>query len=310
MSTLITINVTNNSPNLQNFFFFQHPADYSGGQQIYSNSLYTAPLLPSASSGSVLSFSMNLQFYAGAQQQVSPPVVGQSSGQLSASQPIGLTPATGGGVNNTTTMSLTPSLSLTIPVATVGPQPGSFRIVTPTYNPISVYNVGSAVRTLMGGISLSNFVLAQPTMNIDCQPVLKFYVAVGTYTPGTVMNFTSSSINAALCDATPGYKTFNVTYNADGTWTVSPFALVKMTDGMDLLIPGATAHNVDILNEAGTAIIAQGYAAAFGSPIVVQNIDNPAAIVVDREYRVGPTGGPYVGMSCVAIAGNVATFSR
>ena len=310
MSTKITINVTNNSPHPQNLFFFQQPAAYDGGQEVFSNSLYTAPLLPSASSGAVLSFSMNQQFYAGVQQQVSPPVVGQSSGQLSASQPIGLTPKAGGGGNNTTTMSLIPSLGLTIPVATEGPQTGSFRVVTPTYNPIAAYNVGSAVRTLVGGISLSNFVSAQPTMNIDCQPVLKFYVAVGTYTPGTVMNFTSSSINAALCDGTQGYASFNVTYNADGTWTVVSFAQVKTIDGKDLLIPGATAHNVDILNEAGTAVIAQGYAAAFGSPMVVQNITNPAAIVVDREYQVGPTGGPYVGMSCIVTAGNMATFSR
>ena len=310
MSTLITINVTNNSPNLQNFFFFQQPAKYTGGPEVYSNSLFTAPLLPSASSGAVLSFSMNLQFYAGAQQQVSPPVVGQSSGQLSASQPIGLTPATGSGVNNTTTMSLAPSLGLTMPVATVGPQPGSFRIVTPTYNPISAYNVGSAVRTLTGGITLSNFVLAQPTMNIDCQPVLQFYVAVGTYTPGTVMNFTSASINAALCDATPGYATFNVTYNANGTWTVAPFALVKAADNTDMLIPGAAASNVDILNEAGTAVIARGYATFFGSPIFVQHINNPGPIEVDHDYQVGPTGGPYVGMSCIAKAGNMATFSR
>ena len=206
MSTIITVNVRNNSANLQNMFFFQKPADYTGGPQVYTNSLYTAPLLPNATSGAVLTFSINMQFYAGAQQQVNPPRVGESCGMLSASQPIGLTPASGGTpTNNTTSMILTPSLGLSVPVSTDGPQAGSFRIITPTYNPIALYNIGSAVNTVQGGIALSNFVEAQPTQNVDCQPVLKFYVATGTYTAGTVMNFTSSSATAALCDATPGY---------------------------------------------------------------------------------------------------------
>ena len=56
MATPITINVTNNSPNTQNFFFFQQPAVYVGGATVYSNSLYTQTLLPYSSSGSVLTF--------------------------------------------------------------------------------------------------------------------------------------------------------------------------------------------------------------------------------------------------------------
>jgi NADH:ubiquinone oxidoreductase subunit 6 (subunit J) len=84
MATTITINVTNNSPTVQNFFFFQQPAVYSGGAQVYTNSLYTQTLLPFATSGAVLTFTMVLQYYAGVQQQVSPPQVGIPSGQLAA----------------------------------------------------------------------------------------------------------------------------------------------------------------------------------------------------------------------------------
>ena len=80
MSTLIQINVTNNSPIVQDFFFFQQPAQYAGGAQVYSNSVYTSPLLPYRSSGSRLSFMMVLQNYGGVQRQVSPPTVGQPSG--------------------------------------------------------------------------------------------------------------------------------------------------------------------------------------------------------------------------------------
>jgi len=313
MPTPITINVRNNSAVPQNFFFFQQPAKYSGGQVPYTNSLYTQTLLPYATSGAVLSFSVVLQFYAGVQQQVSPPAIGQPSGQLAASQPIGLTPAAGGASTlNTTSMSVTPSLGLSVPVSTPGPQTGSFRILTPVFNPVlNNYNAGSAVQTLTGGITLSNFVTAQPNSNLDCQPIITFYVQTGTYTPGTVMNFTSSSATAAVCDATPGYSTFNVQYNADGTWTVTPFALVRAAEGSFKLIEGAVAVNAEVMNEAGTAVISTGYVAGgnFHSPVTVQNLSNPGAISVFSEYQVGPIGGPYVGSMCTNKVGAAATFA-
>jgi hypothetical protein len=310
MATPLTINVRNNSTALQNFFFFQQPAIYTGGQDVYTNSLYTAALLPYASSGAVLTFSVILQYYAGVQQQVSPPVIGQPSGQLAASQAIGLTPASGTPPPNTTSMTVSPSLGLSVPVSTTGPQVGAFRIITPVFNPVLTnYNAGSAVQTLTGGITLSNFVTAQPNSNLDCQPVIVFYVQTGTYTPGTVMNFTSSSATAAVCNFTPGYSTYAVSYNADGTWTTTPFALVRSAAGVFALIEGSTATNAEIKNEAGTAVISTGYAANFDAPVTVQNLSNPAAIAVFGEYQVGPTGGPYVGRMCINKAGNTATFS-
>ncbi|UPT96113.1 hypothetical protein J4G48_0044950 [Bradyrhizobium barranii subsp. apii] len=93
MATTITINVQNNSPSLQNFFFFQQPAIYTGGPEVYTNSLYSQALLPYATSGAILTFSLILQDYAGVQQQVTPPTVGKPSGQLSATQAINVTPA-------------------------------------------------------------------------------------------------------------------------------------------------------------------------------------------------------------------------
>ncbi|MBX9932548.1 MAG: hypothetical protein K2Y56_13565 [Methylobacterium sp.] len=309
MPTPITINVKNMSSTPQSFFFFQAPAIYSGGTNVYTNSLYTQTLLPYSTSGAVLTFSLILQFLAGVQQQVSPPVVGQPSGQLAASQPIGLTPAAGGTPTNNTTTMLLPSLGLTVPVSTQGPQAGSFRIITPPYNPVlQSYNAGSAIQTVSGGVTLSNFVTATPNSNLDCQPVLQFYVATGTYTPGTVMNFTSSSATAALCDATPGYTTFNVAYNADGTWSVTPFALFSLSDADDWsgIVPGP---NAEVRNEAGTATISTGSAANFLSPVTVTNLSNPNAIQVYGEYPVGPTGGPYRGLMCTSNAAGTAIFS-
>jgi hypothetical protein len=237
MTSPVTINVTNNSTSLQNFFFFQQPAQYSGGAQVYTNSLFTAPLLPYSQSGAMLSFTPTLQVYAGAQQQTQPPQVGQVSGRLAARQPIEVAPAAGTPANDTTTMTVSPSLGLSVPVSSDGPPVGSFRIVIPTFDPVlGNYNAGLAVQSISGQIILSNFVTAQPNSNLDCQPAMVFYVTIGSYDAGTVVNFTDSSTNAAECDATPGYTTFNVAYNADGTWTVQPLAVAQMADGRRVLV--------------------------------------------------------------------------
>ncbi|RML18018.1 hypothetical protein APX70_05563, partial [Pseudomonas syringae pv. maculicola] len=96
MAILIRINVVNNSQNLQNLYFFQQPAAYTGGPEVYSNSLLSTPILPTAQGGSSYSFLLNLQYYAGAQQRTEPPALGQPSGFSSAIQPIDLTTAAGG----------------------------------------------------------------------------------------------------------------------------------------------------------------------------------------------------------------------
>ncbi|WP_210262048.1 hypothetical protein [Bradyrhizobium aeschynomenes] len=72
----------------------------------------------------------------------------------------------------------------------------------------------------------------------DCQPDTIFYVQTGNYPPGTVVNATDASINAAVCDATSGCTTFSVTYNADGSWTVQAMASPGGVDGqLDLPEP-------------------------------------------------------------------------
>lgn len=326
MATTITINVRNNSAQLQNFFFFQQPAAYTGGGQVYANSLHSEGLLPYAVSGAMLSFSILAQNYAGVEQQVTPPVVGQPSGRLGAAQPIGLTPAQGGKpTNNTTTMIVSPSLGLTVPVSTTGPRPGSFRIVTPVFDPTrSKYNAGSVVQTLNRGLVLSNFVTAMPNSNLDCQPILKFYVQTGTYPTGTVINFAASSAHAALCDATPDNSAFNVSYNPDGSWTVTPLALTHAAGGKFALVARdavhtgtatavhaatSTAANAAIKNEAGTDVIATGHAANFNPPVVVQNLSTPNLINTYMDYQVGPTAGPFVTRVCIQKSASTAVFS-
>ncbi|GAB3480109.1 hypothetical protein [Azotobacter salinestris] len=310
--TLIQINVTNNSPYLQNFYFFQQPANYIGGEQVYSNSLLSTPLMPHSQGGTVYSFSLKLQYYAGVQEQHNPPIVGEPSGYTSAIQAIGLTPQPGGTpTNNSTQMMVSPGLGLQAPTIMTDVQPGAFRIVSPSFNSaLKQYNGGSAV-VVNGGVVLSNFVAVMPNSHLDCQPVLKFYVHRGTYTAGTVMDFTSSSIDAALCDATTGYTTFNVTYNADGTWKVDNSVTRTMltADDHGNVSVNSSTPNVDIKNEAGTQVICRGNANSFGAaPVVITNLTNPDVIHVYAEYQIGPLGGPYTGRMCIAKNGNMATF--
>lgn len=54
MSTLIRINVTNNRPFLHTFFFFQQPSVYTGGSEVFSNSLLSTAILPAAQGGQCL----------------------------------------------------------------------------------------------------------------------------------------------------------------------------------------------------------------------------------------------------------------
>ena len=219
MSTLLTINVTNLQSQTQEFFFFQQPAVYSGGQSVYSNSLFSQSLGSSSSTGSILTFQVNMQYYAGIQQASSVPSVGTSSGYSSASRAIDLAPAAGSSSqpNDSTIATISP-LGLSQPAYTSGVEPGAFRITTPSFTAPPYYNVGSAV-SVNGGIVLSNFVQVNPDNNTDCQPILKYYVQTGSYTPGSVMDFTQSSVNAALADFTGGYTICNVSLNADGTWS-------------------------------------------------------------------------------------------
>jgi hypothetical protein len=296
MVKTLTINVRNVSPIVQTFFFFQEPAVFVGGpapQQIYANSLYCQTL----TQGAALTFALLMQPYAGVQQQLSPPVVGAASGQLASGRAIGLTPAAGGPPTNNTTMTLSPSLGLSVPFSTTGPQPGNFRINAAYTFPYQ-YNAGSAVRMWAGGIVLSSFVTAQEGSIIDCMPTDKFYVQTGTYVSGTVLDFASASSTAALCDATSGSTSFDVVYNVDGTqptWTVTPVA--------------AGPANAEVRNEAGTAVVATGYASNFNAPVAVQNLSDTRYIHINSDYQVGPTGGPYVRYLCVTAAADTATFA-
>jgi hypothetical protein len=305
MSTLYTINVTNKSQYTQDFYFFQRPAVYIGGTTVYSNSIYHSQLRSYSESGAMLTFKLLQQYYAGVQDQAQQIVVGQASGYTTASQPIDLTTSSGS-TNNCTTMQIDP-LGLTPPAYVQGVQNGAFRIITSEFNPVTnKYNAGLAVQNQTdGSIVLSNFINVQPNINIDVQPVLIFYVQIGSYQAGSVVNFTTSSVGAAVCDTTQGTTTFNVTYEMNGSWSVDSSA---KHPGLTQLIQAAP-NNVEIKNEAGTAVISTGLANNLNPPFLVSNLSNPNNIVLHSEYQVRLIGGSYKGYMCTVKQGNTATFA-
>jgi len=222
MSTLYQIIVENKSDNAQEFYFFQQPAIYSGGARVFTNSVGHGSLPPKGRSHNQLIFSLQQQYYAGAQPQSAPPVVGQA--QVSPISQVDIDIANGAGNPQDCTKLVINDdmINLTDPINEPTVQNGAFRIITPIFNPAqNKYNIGLSATNGNGEILLSNFIEGQPNKNTDVQPIVRFYVNTGSYTPGTVVNFTASSVNAALCDATDGTLIFRVTYNADGTWTIN-----------------------------------------------------------------------------------------
>jgi hypothetical protein len=205
-TTYITFNIVNNSRYTQNFYLFQQPVRYGGARPPFANSLFTSPLTANQTTGATLTFAVALQYYAAAQQGKNPPQIGQPSGQPAISQPIELASSGDTRNPNSTTMTIEPTLGLSVPAWAARVPPNSFRIVTPAFNPEPAsYNAGLAVQTMTGSIVMSSFVTADPNSFIDLQPVPTFFIQTGAYPAGAVIDFADSSITAAVCDAGSGY---------------------------------------------------------------------------------------------------------
>lgn len=278
MSILIQINVTNHASFAENIFFFQEPSLHAGGPQVYSNSIQSATVLPHGQRGSAYTLMLTLQYFAGVQQQVLRPVVGQPSGYSSASQPVELTPTSGAPARNGTSMTVVPALALSPGAVVPGVPPGAFRIATPAFNPaVTPYNAGTAVMLSSGQVVLSSFQEAQPSSNLDCKPAMQFYVATGNFAAGTVINFMHAASMAALCDASTGFTTFDVTLNPDHTWTVVPGA-GSLSSSED----ARGRRSVEMI--ALPADIGQHSAPAGGAPVQASGIKTP--------FSFGSLGAP------------------
>lgn len=222
MTTLIQINLINNSNSLSVFCFFEQPANYNIAATVYSNCLQSTALLPYSSSGARYTLQLTRQIYAGVEEQVISPGSAQILGYLSAAQQINIAPPVNGPQTNNATNMIVSPLGLSAPTPAQDVKEGFFRIVTPTFDASQKqYHAGPAVEHDTGAVILSSFIKVKPTSYLDCQPIPTFYVAMANFSAGEVINFTSLSKVAAVCDATSGVSSFKVIYNVDGTWTVT-----------------------------------------------------------------------------------------
>ncbi|WP_147198377.1 hypothetical protein [Pantoea sp. CCBC3-3-1] len=192
MATLITLNVTNMNKMDKDIFIFQEPSLYEGGETPFVNSIYTDKLY----NDQTLTFRIYVQYYGGVQENKSEPKINEPSGERSAIKIVELTPNNNEEVNNSINMVMDDEENWYLENAIYDPetQAGAFRISTPTYGSFDkVFYAGSAVRASSGEVIMSNFIEASPNSNMDFQPQLKFYVQVGSYEAGNVMDFTTSS---------------------------------------------------------------------------------------------------------------------
>lgn len=205
-----------------NVFLFQEPAVYKGRPEVFSNSLGTVHLKAKTSARTdQASFTLEEQYRAGVQKQVKPPEVGVVQTSKVSSVGINLNTVSQQ-YPDQTVMGIDEGRRpyLENPTYSSCVQRGAFRIQTPIFQSgEGPYNVGMA-SVVEGYFVMSNYITAKPNSNIDVRPLMKFYVSTGAYTLGTVMDFTTSSKDSALCDATTGQVTFNVAFNSDGTWSV------------------------------------------------------------------------------------------
>lgn len=232
MSNTHTIAIKNLSKSTVNFFVCQQPAKVlSAGTpyDVVSTSLGTGIVLPHDSSGAVLEFQFdNRVLVAAHSNRTSEDIIiidifpdhTEQSG-IDACWPIDLTPANGSSeVANNTVLSSAP-LGLTKPVYANGIPQGNFGIKVPSYTPQDGYDLfcGVAIKDPKEGVILSCYVTPAPASQVFCAPEAKYYVKVGTYAVGQIIEI--SDENAALCDFTNGALICNVSYNADGSFEVT-----------------------------------------------------------------------------------------
>lgn len=236
MIEFIKINIINEHENPHVFYVFQQPSIYNGGVEVYSNSLFSTMILPGSEGDNVCTFLINKQILAGVQQRYTPIQNGQPSGDTLAIQELKLTGPKGGYRGNGTQMFTEPEVGLKKPHDALGAPESGFRITSSSFSShLYQYNGGFAISLPSGEVVLSNFVDVPPFRHVDCNPFFKFYVQTGNspspspFAAGNVIDFAKSSTKAALCDATNGFNSFNVTYKRDGTWNVvSRLSRVKL----------------------------------------------------------------------------------
>lgn len=232
-SSSYQIIVRNQSQTTQYFYVFQKQAAFPSltSPSILSSSLGCQSVGNYASSGAQINFGLDMQVYAGALS--TGPAVPPSQfialisldatrsivSTTTAARPITLTTSSGS-PDNSTNLSLNP-LGLSAPIHQSEVPVGGFAMNVPTYTPMPVPELYCGVAALNNdqAIILSSFVAPPPNVIMSCVPQQIFFVKTGYQPPGSDVSYDET--NAARCDFTTGYTTFNVTYNANGTFSAT-----------------------------------------------------------------------------------------
>lgn len=199
-------------------YFFLSPAKFDGTLGAYTNSLDSQVVQPG---GSQATFSITYDFYAAAQRFDSAPSEVQTTSV--ALVPIGI--RAGSALGQRTTLSFDKNIEavLSPPLTPSGgvSVPGSFQIQTPPYpGGQGVYGIGLG-SIVKGRYDLATYKLATPGVTVSVQPIVKFFIAIGSTERGADVNFYSVSTTAALCDATEGTTNFMVVRTNNGQWMVN-----------------------------------------------------------------------------------------
>jgi len=231
---LYKIVVINNSSQSQPFSLFQAPSAYGTTAQVVSTSLDCQPLRPFSEAGTTLSFSVDSQVYAGAQETMpstfknstseshllSRSLAAASAPQTSAVQKVNPTKDVGSGAANFTIMSVDP-VGLSPAIAKDGLPLGAFCISVPSYTPpVPLYKIGNAAVNQDGSVILSSFIQAPPNQLVLITVSQVFYVAAASFPTGSVIDYTTAMSSAAECDFSKGYTTYTVSYGSNGRFSV------------------------------------------------------------------------------------------
>ncbi|MDH6298750.1 hypothetical protein [Agrobacterium fabrum] len=234
MSALYKIVVINNSSQAQPFSLFQAASGYDSPAQVVSTSLDCQPLRPFSEAGTTLSFSVDAQIYAGAQETMpntfknsmaeshflSRSLIAASAPQTFAVQKVNPTQDIGSSAANFTIMSVDP-VGLSPAIAKEGLAPGAFCISVPSYTPpVPSYKIGNAAVNQDGSVILSSFIQAPPNQLVAITVSQVFYVAAVAYPTGSVIDYPTAASAAAKCDFSTGYTTYTVSYGSDGRFSV------------------------------------------------------------------------------------------
>lgn len=227
-----TILVRNNATSQQYFNVYQRQASFGPAgsfTSIYSNSLGCQVVGNYAQTGAQIRFSFDGPVYAAALSTMpAPPPSAFINARSASRQVVTSSLATqsvdisgAGTPANCTNLSVSP-LGLSAPAYSAAVPSGSFGINVPSFNPTPNPQLfcGVAMDTTDIGPVLSSYISPAPSSLMTCAPQPKFYVQTG-YIP-TGQPITANAVNAALCDFTPGYLSYTVIYNANGTFTTEP----------------------------------------------------------------------------------------